>query len=69
MTVLLYQEYLGSDCLYMPSAFICCYDQQRVITPLGHEMPVAESLIKDSLLAVIQQRLSGMGNTLESHRL
>jgi hypothetical protein len=32
-------------------------------------MPVAESLIKDSLLAVIQQRLSGMGNTLESHRL
>jgi hypothetical protein len=50
--------------VYIPSTSLCCRNQQRAITPSDHGVLVAKSLTKDSLLAAIQQRLSGMSNII-----
>jgi hypothetical protein len=57
---------LSERTVYIPSTSLCCYNQQRAITPLDHGVLVAESLTKDSLFAAIQQRLSGMSNIINS---
>jgi hypothetical protein len=44
---------LSERTVYIPSASLCCCNQQRTITPSDHGVLVAESLEKDSLLAVI----------------
>jgi hypothetical protein len=55
---------LSERTVYIPSASLCCYDQQRAIIASTRDVLVAESLTKDSLLAAIQQRLSGMSNII-----
>jgi hypothetical protein len=55
---------LSERTVYIPSASLCCYEQQRAITPSARDVLIAESLTKDSLLAVIQQRLPGMSNII-----
>jgi hypothetical protein len=57
---------LSERTVYIPSTSLCCYNQQRAITPSDHGVLVAESLTKDSLFAAIQQRLSGMSNIINS---
>jgi hypothetical protein len=47
---------LSERTVYIPSASLCCYDQQRATTLPDRDVLVAESLIKDSLLAAVQQR-------------
>jgi hypothetical protein len=55
---------LSERTVYIPSTSLCCYNQQRVITPSDHGVLVVESLTKDSLFAAIQQRLSGMSSII-----
>jgi hypothetical protein len=50
--------------VYTPSASLCCCNQQRAITPSDHGVLVVKSLTKDLLLAVIQQRLPGISDTI-----
>jgi hypothetical protein len=57
---------LSERTVYIPSASLCYYNQQRVIIPSDYGVLVAESLIKDSLFVAIQQRLSGMSNIINS---
>jgi hypothetical protein len=40
--------------VYIPSASLCHYDQQRAIAISDHGVLVAEPLTKDLLLAIIQ---------------
>jgi hypothetical protein len=44
---------LSERTVYIPSTSLCCYGQQRAITASTSDELVAESLTKDSLLAVI----------------
>jgi hypothetical protein len=60
---------LSERAVYIPFASLCYYDQQRAITPSEHRVLVAESLTKNLLLAVIQQRLSGMSNIINRHKM
>jgi hypothetical protein len=46
---------LSERTVYIPSASLCCYDRQRAITPSDHRVLVAESFVKDLLLAVISK--------------
>jgi hypothetical protein len=59
---------LSERTVYIPSASLCCCNQQRAITPSDHGVLVTESLIKDSLFVAIQQRLSRMSNIINCPR-
>jgi hypothetical protein len=41
---------LSERTVYIPSTSLCCYNQQRAITPLDHGVLVAESLIRTRCL-------------------
>jgi hypothetical protein len=53
---------LSERTVYIPSASLCCCNQQRAITPSDHGVLVADPLTKDPPFAAIQPRLSGMSN-------